>query len=354
MNNWGRGYIRVALLGLAAGLVSMSSEAVTLSADQQNGLRSESAGLQLQAAARAGNWAAVHSAMEQIEGGQGPRDARHELAALQVAQALAEAPMTPAGQQWLTEVATWPPLAMETLPDAGRAVAVPVFPVSAAARATLRIWRAREAVGRLEGAMTSGAGAVAVELTPQLLSRLTLAQRRAWADVLPRPLPANWALDQFRVNPGSATLEEWLEAEWRAGPQGSATQRLLGFRQVLATGDADLFDQTADAMRRSGHLRPAWLQALASDSGARSLAELQHWAADTHHGLDAALGLARRADGRRWLRTQLDDPAVPHMQLRRMVIALVEHGDASALRSWAQTQTHAAGLAQEVLVWLGE
>jgi len=70
--------------------------------------------------------------------------------------------------------------------------------------------------------------------------------------------------------------------------------------------------------------------------------------------LDAALGLARRADGRRWLRTQLDDPAVPHMQLRRMVIALVEHGDASALRSWAQTQTHAAGLAQEVLVWLGE
>ena len=102
----------------------------------------------------------------------------------------------------------------------------------------------------------------------------------------------------------------------------------------------------------SGQASPARISA---DTGARSRAALQNEVSDTRYGLDALRALARRPDGRRWLLEQLEEPGLPRVQLRRVLIALAEQDESAVLRDWVQSrrQQHAE-LAEEVLAWLGD
>lgn len=344
-----------AALAVGLCLAVPAAQAATMTVERLNALRAASPLLTWQANVAAGDWETILAAIPAVEPTAAPRDASHELAAEQLALALRQAPITAMGRQWLAQVAQWPVLTRVALPDAGRGIPVPAFPAGAAARATLRVWQAREAAARIQQGLDQGAVLPDFELTPQLLAQLTTEQLRALRDRLPRPLPADWALALLRVVPDVDRLSDWLAAEMRADERASASRRVAGCRFVLSTGQAALFDQLAEAALAHDGLRAAWLQALAADTGARSRAALQNKVSDTRYGLDALRALARRPDGRRWLLEQLEEPGLPRVQLRRVLIALAEQDESAVLRDWVQSrrQQHAE-LAEEVLAWLGD
>lgn len=343
---------------MGVGQAAQTAQALTVPLDhaQLRALADDADIRAIESALRQQAWTTLH-AWTQREALAGPvTEPAMEARAHALARALRHAPPQAGARAWLQRMSQLSPMAMQSLPDAGRALAVPAFPVAAAARATLAHWQAGALADQLRAAVIAGQW-------PLTAKRADDTQLRAAADRLDdataayllalwpgdRRVPVTLAVRAARHAPTPAHLQTWLTAEATTDvPDAARVQITLA--TLLSTTDAPTRDAALDMALAQPRLAPVAVAALAEVHDAWSRQRLLGLLDDADLGMDAALALARAGDQTTLQRIAESD--APLQSRRRALIALAATDTVVYLRGWANNPAHPESLREVVQQWL--